>query len=63
MEFKNKKLIIGLALTGAGLIVSEVKKRRKVDEFTKRVNYTESFLEDLEEKAKGRTGKPQKKQL
>ena len=51
MEFKNKKLIIGLALTGAGLVVSEVKKRRKVDEFTKRVNYTDSFLEDLEEKA------------
>ena len=51
MEFKKKRLIMGLALTGAGLLVSEVKKRRKVDEFTKRVNYTESFLEDLEEKA------------
>ena len=50
MELKNKKVIIGLALTGAGLITSEIKKRRKVDELTKRVYYTEDFLEDLDEK-------------
>ena len=50
LEFKNKKIIIGLALTGAGLIASEIKKRRKIDELTKKVYYTEDFLEDLDEK-------------
>ena len=51
MELKNKKVIIGLALTGAGLMASEIKKRRKIDELTKKVYYTEDFLEDLNEKA------------
>ena len=50
MELKNKKVIIGLALTGAGLMASEIKKRRKIDELTKKVYYTEDFLEDLDEK-------------
>ena len=51
MELKNKKVIVGLALTGLGLIASEIKKRRKIDELTKRVYYTEDFLENLDEKA------------
>lgn len=51
MELKNKKVIVGLALAGVGLIASEIKKKRKVDELTKRVYYTEDFLEDLDEKA------------
>ena len=51
MELKNKKVIVGLALAGVGLIASEIKKKRKVDELTKRVYYTEDFLEDLNEKA------------
>ena len=51
MKLKNKKVIVGLALTGVGLIASEIKKRRKIDELTKRVHYTEDFLEDLDEKA------------
>lgn len=51
MELKNKKVIAGLALAGVGLIASEIKKKRKVDELTKRVYYTEDFLEDLNEKA------------
>ena len=51
MELKNKKVIVGLALAGVGLIASEIKKKRKVDELTKRVCYTEDFLEDLDEKA------------
>lgn len=51
MKLKNKKVIVGLALTGVGLIASEIKKKRKVDELTKRVYYTEDFLEDLNEKA------------
>ena len=51
MELKNKKVIAGLALAGVGLIASEIKKKRKVDELTKRVYYTEDFLEDLDEKA------------
>lgn len=50
MELKNKKVIMGLALTGAGLIAPEIKKRRKIDELTKKVYYTEDFLEDLDEK-------------
>jgi uncharacterized protein (DUF342 family) len=51
LKLKNKKVIVGLALTGVGLIASEIKKRRKIDELTKRVHYTEDFLEDLDEKA------------
>jgi uncharacterized protein (DUF342 family) len=51
LELKNKKVIVGLALAGVGLIASEIKKKRKVDELTKRVYYTEDFLEDLNEKA------------
>lgn len=51
MKLKNKKVIVGLALTGVSLIASEIKKRRKIDELTKRVYYTEDFLEDLDEKA------------
>lgn len=51
MELKNKKVIVGLALAGVGLIASEIKKKRKVDELTKRVDYTEDFLEDFDEKA------------
>ena len=51
MKLKNKKVIVGLALTGVGLIASEIKKRRKIDELTKRVHYTEDFLENLDEKA------------
>lgn len=51
MKLKNKKVIVGLALTGVGLIASEIKKRRKIDELTKRVYYTEDFLEELDEKA------------
>ena len=50
MEIKKEKLIIGLALTGAGLLVSEVKSRKKLGELTQRINHTEDFLEDLEEK-------------
>ena len=50
MEFKKKRLIIGLALTGAGLLVSEVKSRKKLGELTQRINHTEDSLEDLEEK-------------
>ena len=51
MKLKNKKVIVGLALTGVGLIASEIKNRRKIDELTKRVYYTEDFLENLDEKA------------
>jgi len=51
LELKNKKVIVGLALAGVGLIASEIKKKRKIDELTKRVYYTEDFLEDLNEKA------------
>lgn len=51
MKLKNKKVIVGLALTGVGLIASEIKKRRKIDELTKRVHYTEDFFKNLDEKA------------
>lgn len=51
MELKNKKVIAGLALTGVGLIASEIKNRRKTEELTKRVHYTEDLLEELDEKA------------
>jgi chromosome segregation ATPase len=51
LKLKNKKVIVGLALTGVGLIASEIKKRRKIDELTKRVYYTEDFLKNLDEKA------------
>ncbi len=50
MEIKKKKLIIGLALTGAGLLASEIINRKKLGVLTKRLNNTEDFLEDLEEK-------------
>ena len=50
MEIKKEKLIIGLALTGAGILVSEIKSRKKLDQLTQRINHTEDFLEDLEEK-------------
>ena len=50
MEIKTEKLIIGLALTGAGLLVSEIKNKKKLGMLTQRLNNTEDFLEDLEEK-------------
>src|SRR5699024_4197687 len=50
LEIKKKKLIIGLALTGAGLLVSEIKNKKKLGMLTQRLNNTEDFLEDLEEK-------------
>ena len=50
MEIKKEKLIIGLALTGAGLLASEIINRKKLGVLTKRLNNTEDFLEDLEEK-------------
>ena len=50
MEIKKKKLIIGLALTGAGLLASEIINRKKLGVLTERLNNTESFLEDHEEK-------------
>ena len=50
MEIKKEKLIIGLALTGIGLLVSEIKNRKKLGMLTERLNNTEDFLEDLEEK-------------
>lgn len=51
MEIKKEKLIIGLALTGTGLLVSEIKNKKKLGVLTRGVNNTEDFLEDLEEKA------------
>ena len=51
MEIKKKKLIIGLALTGAGILASEMINRKKLGVLTKRLNNTEDFLDDLEEKA------------
>ena len=50
MEIKKEKLIIGLALTGIGLLVSEIKNRKKLGMLTERLNNTEDFLEDLEDK-------------
>ena len=50
LEIKKEKLIIGLALTGAGLLVSEIKNKKKLGMLTQRLNNTEDFLEDLEEK-------------
>ncbi|MBU3194714.1 hypothetical protein [Clostridium algidicarnis] len=50
MEIKKEKLIIGLALTGAGLLASEIINRKKLGVLTKRLNHTEDFLEDFEEK-------------
>ena len=50
MEIKKEKLIIGLALTGAGLLASEIINRKKLGVLTKRLNNTEDFLDDLEEK-------------
>ena len=51
MEIKKEKLIIGLALTGAGLLASEIINRKKLGVLTKRLNSTEDFLDYLEEKA------------
>ncbi len=51
MEIKKEKLIIGLALTGAGLLASEIINRKKLGVLTKRLNSTEDFLDDLKEKA------------
>ena len=51
MEIKKEKLIIGLALTGAGLLASEIINRKKLGVLTKRLNNTEDFLDYLEEKA------------
>jgi hypothetical protein len=50
LEIKKEKLIIGLALTGAGLLASEIINRKKLGVLTKRLNHTEDFLEDFEEK-------------
>lgn len=50
MEIKKEKLIIGLALTGAGLLASKIINRKKLGVLTERLNNTEDFLEDLEEK-------------
>lgn len=50
MKLKDKKIIIGAALAGAGILISEIKNRRKLDQLTQRINHTEDFLEDLEEK-------------
>ena len=50
MEIKKKKLTIGLALTGAGLLVSEIINEKKLSVLRQRINNTEDFLEDLEEK-------------
>lgn len=50
MEIKKEKLIIGLALTGVGLLASEIINRKKLGVLTKRLNHTEDFLEDFEEK-------------
>ncbi|MCF6466586.1 hypothetical protein [Clostridium sp. Cult2] len=50
MEIKKKKLIISLALTGAGILASEIINRKKLGVLTERLNNTEDFLEDLEEK-------------
>ena len=50
LEIKKEKLIIGLALTGAGLLASEIINRKKLGVLTKRLNNTEDFLDDLEEK-------------
>lgn len=41
---------MGLALTGAGLLASEIINRKKLGVLTKRLNNTEDFLDDLEEK-------------
>jgi len=50
LEIKKKKLIISLALTGAGILASEIINRKKLGVLTERLNNTEDFLEDLEEK-------------
>jgi len=50
LKLKDKKIIIGAALAGAGILISEIKNRRKLDQLTQRINHTEDFLEDLEEK-------------
>lgn len=50
MEIKKEKLIIGLALTGAGILASEIINRKKLGVLAKRLNNTEDFLDGLEEK-------------
>ena len=50
MKIKKKKLIIGLALTGTGLLASEIINRKKLAKLAKQLSNTEDFLEDLEEK-------------
>ena len=50
MKLKDKKIIIGAALAGAGLLASEIINRKKLGVLTKRLNNTEDFLDDLEEK-------------
>ena len=50
MKLKDKKIIIGAALAGAGILISEIKNRRKLDQLTQRINHTEDCLENLEEK-------------
>lgn len=51
MELKNKKIIIGAALAGLGLISSEISRRRKINELTKRVYYMEEKTQELDKKA------------
>jgi len=50
LKLKDKKIIIGAALAGAGILISEIKNRRKLDQLTQRINHTEDCLENLEEK-------------
>lgn len=50
MEIKKKKLIIVLAFTGVGLLASEIINKKKLSVLRQRINNTEDFLEDLEEK-------------
>ena len=49
MEIKKEKLIIGLALTGAGLLASEIINRKKLGVLTKRLNNTEEvpYIQEL----------------
>ena len=51
MDLKNKNIIKGVALAGAGLLVLGIKSRRKFNEFAQRLSYTEGLLKDLEDKS------------
>lgn len=51
MELKNKKVIVGLALAGVGLIASQIINRKKLGVLIKRLNNTEDTLEDLKDKS------------